>query len=68
MLQRIAAAQWRVLFMVVALSVTIPFILWFAGMFWLAAIHRNPLGADLWTWLDAWVRISRNVTGHFTRT
>ena len=58
MLQRIAAAQWRVLFVVVALSVTIPFILWFAGMFWLAAIHRNPLGADLWTWLDAWGRVS----------
>ena len=58
MLQRIAAAQWRVLFVVVALSVTIPFILWFAGIFWLAAIHRNPLGADLWTWLDAWGRIS----------
>lgn len=58
MLQRIAAAQWRVLFVLVALSVTIPFILWFAGMFWLAAIHRNPLGADLWTWLDAWGRVS----------
>ena len=54
MLQRIAALQWRVLFIVVALAATIPFILWFAGMFWLAAIHRNPLGADLWTWLDAW--------------
>ena len=58
MLQKIAAKQWRVLFVVVALSVTIPFILWFAGMFWLAAIHRNPLGADLWTWLDAWGRVS----------
>ncbi|MGV1016838.1 MAG: type IV secretory system conjugative DNA transfer family protein [Fluviibacter phosphoraccumulans] len=54
MLQKIAAAQWRVLFVVVALAATIPFILWFAGMFWLAAIHKNPLGADLWTWLDAW--------------
>lgn len=61
MLQRIAAAQWRVLFVVVALSVTIPFILWFAGMFWLAAIHRNPLGADLWTWLDAWGRVSAGI-------
>ena len=58
MLQRIAATQWRVLFVVVALSVTIPFILWFAGMFWLAAIHRNPLGADLWTWLDAWGKVA----------
>src|SRR5574343_1747593 len=61
MLQRIAATQWRVLFVVVALSVTIPFILWFAGMFWLAAIHRNPLGADLWTWLDAWGRVSAGI-------
>lgn len=61
MLQRIAAVQWRVLFVVVALSVTIPFILWFAGMFWLAAIHRNPLGADLWTWLDAWGRVSAGI-------
>ena len=56
MLQRIAATQWRVLFVVVALSVTIPFILWFAGMFWLATIPRNPLGADIWTWLDAWAQ------------
>ncbi|MGV0999575.1 MAG: type IV secretory system conjugative DNA transfer family protein [Fluviibacter sp.] len=54
MLQKIAATQWRVLFVVVALAVTIPFILWFAGMFWLAAIHKNPLGGDLWTWLNAW--------------
>jgi type IV secretion system protein VirD4 len=54
MLQKIAATQWRVLFVVVALAVTIPFILWFAGMFWLAAIHKNPLGSDLWTWLNAW--------------
>ena len=37
MLQRIAATQWRVLFVVVALSVTIPFILWCAGVFWLGA-------------------------------
>ena len=58
MLQRIAATQWRVLFVVVALSVTIPFILWFAGMFWLAAIRRNPMGADLWTWLDAWGKVA----------
>ena len=61
MLQKIAATQWRVLFVVVALSVTIPFILWFAGMFWLAATHRNPLGADLWTWLDAWGRVSTGI-------
>jgi type IV secretion system protein VirD4 len=64
MLQRIAAAQWRVLFVVVALSVTIPFILWFAGMFWLAAIHRNPLGADLWTWLDAWGKVAAGIYPH----
>ena len=64
MLQRIAAAQWRVLFVVVALSVTIPFILWFAGMFWLAAIHRNPLGADLWTWLDAWGKVDAGIYSH----
>ena len=49
MLQKIAATQWRVLFVVVALAVTIPFVLWFAGMFWLAAIHKNPLGSDIWT-------------------
>ena len=61
MLQKIAATQWRVLFVVVALSVTIPFILWFAGMFWLAAIHRNPLGADLWTWLDAWGKLADGI-------
>jgi type IV secretion system protein VirD4 len=54
MLQKIAATQWRMLFVMVALTVTIPFILWFAGMFWLAAIHKNPLGSNLWTWLDAW--------------
>ena len=53
MLQKIAATQWRVLFVVVALSVTIPFVFWFAGMFWLAALHKNPLGSTLWTWLDA---------------
>ncbi len=64
MLQRIAATQWRVLFVVVALSVTIPFILWFAGMFWLAAIHRNPLGADLWTWLDAWGKVAAGIYSH----
>ena len=64
MLQRIAATQWRVLFVVVALSVTIPFILWFAGMFWLAAIHRNPLGADLWTWLDAWGKVAAGFYPH----
>ncbi len=61
MLQKIAATQWRVLFVVVALSVTIPFILWFAGMFWLAAIHRNPLVADLWTWLDAWSKVADRI-------
>ena len=64
MLQRIAATQWRVLFVVVALSVTIPFILWFAGMFWLAAIHRNPLVADLWTWLDAWGMVAAGIYPH----
>ena len=64
MLQKIAATQWRVLFVGVALSVTIPFILWFAGMFWLAAIHRNPLGADLWTWLDAWGKVAAGTYPH----
>ena len=62
MLQRIAATQWRVLFVMMALSVTISFFLWFAGMFWLAGIHGNPLGADLWTWLDAWGKVAANIT------
>ena len=61
MLQKIAATQWRVLFVVVSLSATIPFILWFAGMFWLAALHKNPLGSNLWTWLDAWGLVRNSV-------